>query len=86
MSDIVENMGRYTVDITSEVPVNIGHGFRSCKIGTRTGLVEISLDFAKLRQCAERALKNKNLRSQLANGGVKFRVKPGSVTEQRIEP
>jgi hypothetical protein len=83
MSNIHESMGQYTVELTKHVPDG-DNCYRPCNIGTRTGIVEIMVDFDKLKELAHKALKNKNRKSRIASGGITFRVRPGSEIERLI--
>lgn len=85
MASMRSGMGEFVVELSEKVPFTengaTGHRVRVC--GKRSGRVECIVDLAKLEQYAKRALLNKRGYSQIANGGVKFKVIKDSVAEVR---
>ena len=68
----VIDLGRHQVDTHKLV---IGDGIRRhVKNGTRSAHVVVELDYTKMRQYAEKALRNAKGSCQLAHGAIFFRV------------
>lgn len=67
-------LGRRSADLYDRAPAQVGHGFRSVKVGTVDGDVTLYIDASRLAMYARKAVASKRGVSKLAGGAFTFQA------------